>query len=710
MRFETPLLLLGLLGAAVPVVIHLINRQRARHRLFAALEHILISDKRLAQRLKIRQLLVLALRVLLIAALALALAKPYLPSSPGGTPDLAAPGSVVVIVDDSLSMQSEHPEGGSSLERGILAAREAMDSGGSQTRFAVVAAGNPARLLSPGLSYDREVTSRALDQIRPAARAVDMGGAIREAERLLAEVPDEGRRVLVISDQASHAWGPVTEPWALVDPPRVDLIPIVALNADGEARPNLAITAVHTGAAVDQGPDHLRVEVDVRNHGPLPARARVQVRLDGPPVVASVEVEPESSATAVTLHRFQGDPATVRGEASLLDDDVLEADNTHHFTLSESGAIRVLVVNGAPRSVGHLDETYFLRAALDSDGDDGVSFRHRVVGVDELTGGLLEAMDVVILANVGGLSPSQSLAVEQFVRGGGGVLITSGDQLTPEASLTLGPLLPLPIRDIKEVSDPGSNAADLSALRLTSLDTEHPALAPFGLVDDVSLLKARTFTHALVDTAPGESSQVIAAFTGGRPALVEGSLERGRTLLFTTSIDRDWSDLVVRTSFVPLVHQLIRHLAGALEQDRRASWRPGDRVTVNLPGGVGPLVLERPDGGVIVLEPGERRAGEAMTLDEIDLPGHYTLRRQGSRDEEVVFAVNGSSAESEPGLANLERLGELLVTAGKGKIPARVAQPSAPPPEDPHRTRLWPWVLLALFGLLLSEGWLVLRG
>ena len=68
MRFDNPWMLLGTLAAAIPVIIHLINRHRARVRPFAAVEFLLLSDKRLARRLRVRQLLVLALRVLLMLA------------------------------------------------------------------------------------------------------------------------------------------------------------------------------------------------------------------------------------------------------------------------------------------------------------------------------------------------------------------------------------------------------------------------------------------------------------------------------------------------------------------------------------------------------------------------------------------------------------------------------------------------------------------
>lgn len=707
MRFETPWLLLGLLGAAIPLVIHLINRQRARLRRFAALEYLLLSDKRLAQRLRLRQILVLLLRMLLVAAIPFALAKPYLQSSPSSVGDLSDPGAVVLVIDDSMSMSAVDPSGETALERAVDVARDSIRSGGARTRFAVVMAGRSARLITPGFSYEHDVLERALDTVTPGSRSGDMGAALREAEALLADTTDASRRVLVIGDQAAHAWASVTEPWALAEPPRVQLVDIPT---EGAAN-NAAITGVRVRPAPEVGPEQVRVEVDITNHGSSAMKRRLRVSLGGSPVVSQVDLAPNAAYTAVSLHRLVGDSLDAPGEAQLMDEDVLPGDDTWYFTLRQGGALRVLVVNGSPRSVSHLDEVYFLRAALAAETGDRIAFDVDVVGPEDLEASRLAHTDVLVLANVGPLLRSRQTTVRHFVESGGGLLVTAGDQLGSEAAATYGELLPLPVRDIKEVakrSDPGSQ---LTALRLSSLDFDHPALSEFAHVQDVSLLKARTYTHVLVDTGRRDDSRVIASFTGGRPALVEGKVGRGRTLFFTTSLDRDWSDLVVRTSFVPLVHQLVLYLAGALESEEIATWTPGDRVVTAAPGGLGPLALERPDGAEVSLEVEQGEEMEQLTLDGIDIVGHYTVRRRGREGERITFAVNASRDESLSGLVARDRVEEMLLTPGSGSQPTAVAASrTSTQEEDPHRTRLWPFVLLSLFGLLLSEAWMVLRG
>src|SRR5690606_21471437 len=104
----------------------------------------------------LKQLLVLALRVLLLVALALALAKPYVEPDLIAAPDASDPGSVAIIIDDSTSMQALGPSGATLLDDALAHARDLIASGGARTSFAVIAAGAPARLLTRDLTYDKE--------------------------------------------------------------------------------------------------------------------------------------------------------------------------------------------------------------------------------------------------------------------------------------------------------------------------------------------------------------------------------------------------------------------------------------------------------------------------------------------------------------------------------------------------------------------------
>ncbi|MEZ4265272.1 MAG: BatA domain-containing protein [Myxococcota bacterium] len=709
MRFENPWLLAGMLAAAIPVIIHLINRHRAKVRPFAAVEFLLLSDKRLARRLRVRQLLVLALRVLLMIAIPFALAKPYLESDPPPGVDLAEPGAIVLIIDDSLSMQAVPASGGESLvAAAVEAAREAISKGGASTSFAIVAAGTPARLLTPGLTFDRPTLERALERVVPTPRGGDMAGALREAERVLSQSHEPRRRVIVLSDQAAHAWAGISEPWALADPPVVDLVAVGP--PDAPPPPNAAIDQVLVRPAPEVGPGQVHVDVTVINHGDTEITTPITVDLAGVVATSSVTVGPGKREHLVSTMRLPGPAAGLRGTARL-ESDALAADDTWYFTVDFGGEVTVGVVNGSPRNVPYLDELFFVRAALEAPTGAVARIHPMWLTPDDLEPGRIEHMDALILANVGRLTRAQAIAVETFVQQGGGLLITAGDQLTAESSLSYGPLLPLPIRASKQVGRPGDPASELTLLRFDDIDGEHPVMREFAEVDEVSLLKARTWSYALLDTVQRDGVRVLASFTGGQPALVEVPYGRGRLMMLTTTVDRDGSDLCIRSSFLPLLHQISLYLAGKLERESGASQQVGEAVIVDVPAGEGGLVLDRPDGAQVALP--DPAPETKLEVGDIDVVGHYSLRRRSSGASETVFAVNADRVESALQRADLLEVAEILRRPGAGVAP-KVAAADAPAMSadapSSRRTRLWPVVLVALFWLLASEAWLVLRG
>jgi len=702
------MMLLGALAALVPVIIHLINRAKARPIPFAALEFLFLSDKRLARRLKLRQLLVLALRVLLLAAIPFAFAKPYLTPDIAEATSLSQPGAVVVIVDDSASMGAVLDGADDTLmARAIDRAREVVAAGGDQTSFAVVTASLPARLLTSGLTFDRGEVEKALATLNARPSPGDMAGALREAERLLAEVANVGeqaRRVVVIGDHAVPTWAEITQPWALDTVPETRVIDV----RDGASISNLAITGVEVRVAPEVGDGAVEVAVQVKNLGASPAEAQLMVEVAGKTLAGKQSLPPGKTATKRFIDRFNlAQAAGSRGVAGLIGEDGLKLDDRWFFTLDAGGAAPVAVINGAPRTTAWLDELFFVRAALTPDEGALPKLRTTILSPDDITKAPLEAYEVVMLANVGKLSAAQRMTLENYVNKGGSILISAGDQLTPQAASTYGPLMPTTLRGIKTVVRRDDPSAPLKALNIGQVDGDHPAMTEFSATDDTSLFKTKVFAYALVDTTQRDT-HVVMGFSGGVPALVEASMGRGRTMLLTTTVDRDWTDLPIRTSFVPFLQQTLLYLAGRLGDDAKRTAMVGDMVAVPPPQGEGKVTLTRPDGATRDL--GDE-AVEEYTVVSTDVVGHYTLTRPGAKDP-VIFAINADRSESNLTPANLEQVGTLLAKAGTGTVPEAedgANQADAVSNLPPNRTKVWPFILVLLFVLLASEAWLVLR-
>ena len=195
MSFLNPLMLLGLLAAAVPIVIHLIHKRRPRPQYFGAIELVLRSVERVERRWRLRRLLLLLSRVALLAMLALAAAGPLLGREAERGTSSAGPERLAIVLDGSLSMRARYG-GTSSFARALTAARNLVDRMGPEDQAVVVLAGRPNRLLVDRPTPDRGQLLRILDSLEP--------GHLKEGTAL-------GDALMVGYDALNGAWQKLTQ-------------------------------------------------------------------------------------------------------------------------------------------------------------------------------------------------------------------------------------------------------------------------------------------------------------------------------------------------------------------------------------------------------------------------------------------------------------------------------------------------------------------
>jgi hypothetical protein len=236
MSFLQPLLLWGLLAAAIPVIIHLLNRRRHKTVMWAAMQFLLKATRESRGKKKLRHILILTCRTLGVAALATAAARPLLSGVMGwggGKPDL-----VVLILDRSASMEST-PKGGTVPRRDLALqrVRDALaDLEGTRLVLIDSASAEPQDVPSPDV-LDKISSSAATDT------ASDLSALTARAAEYLTETPGRAE-VWIASDLQASNWQAQNDRWtsaraalaALPQPPKLRV-----LSLGGESSPNQAI-------------------------------------------------------------------------------------------------------------------------------------------------------------------------------------------------------------------------------------------------------------------------------------------------------------------------------------------------------------------------------------------------------------------------------------------------------------------------------------
>src|SRR3989338_3499454 len=197
MHLLNPLFLLGILGVALPVLIHLMCRRRAPLYHFAAIDFILRSQKRIEARLKLQHLLLLLLRAGVILLIVLALAKPLLQESGLALAPIGASSSNVFIIDNSFSMNYQTVES-TLLAQAKARARELIASLSPSDEGYVLATHPPAGLSATGgLTSDMARLLESLEGIVPSFYSTPINPSLEKALSLLNGSKKELKRVFL---------------------------------------------------------------------------------------------------------------------------------------------------------------------------------------------------------------------------------------------------------------------------------------------------------------------------------------------------------------------------------------------------------------------------------------------------------------------------------------------------------------------------------
>ncbi|HVK82497.1 MAG TPA: BatA domain-containing protein [Kofleriaceae bacterium] len=706
MGFLAPLMLAGLAGLLVPIAIHLIGRRRARVVKFAALDFLLATKRRTARRLQLRERLLLAVRVIACAAVALALAKPFTSCERKGPQVTRGPQAAVLVIDDSFA-SGYLLDGKPWLGRATAEARHIVQQLGPEAELAIVRA-------SEGADHPTELTRdhlRLRDQLlalEPSARPADTTRALARASQLLSASSHARKTVYLVSLLAKHGLRTDDPPWGKDGPA------LVVVDLRPEELPNVAITALRVDAEPGAGTRGVAFDAEVANFSDAPATIELSLAIADKVVArGSLSLAPLERKTKRFLAALPSGTRAADASVSITPD-ALAIDDRRWVRASLRDQVRVLLVDGDPRTVRHDDELFYLEAALRPGDreDSGTSVRtitaEELAGIEPAAKGTaaaidLESFDVIVLANVAALPPERVNLISAWVRAGGGILVAPGDRVDPAAyDHTMLPLLPQSLRDpIDTTWGAQAEDRDSRALHLVKWEADHPIFTPFSKTAP-ELAAAKFFKVSLLGPTTATSDRkVLARFTNGAAALVEASIGSGRTLLFASTLDRDWNDLAIHPGFLPLMQQAVRHLARKHAAFGETEHFVGSSVVLST-GDLKKLEVRGPPGLGAVFE-GDRIAGRSsVRFGRTERPGVFrvigTDATGNTHDrDELAFAVN------------LDARGGDLTRAAETDLPPSGTGAGGLPVDTSRRVELWHALAAALLLLLLVEGLLVQR-
>ncbi|MGH9309285.1 MAG: BatA domain-containing protein, partial [Vicinamibacterales bacterium] len=332
MSFLAPLFLVALAGLAIPVFLHLIQRERKQVVQFPSLMFLRRIPYQSVQRRRIRHWLLLMMRLAALALIVLAFGRPFFR---GADPAAAAAGGareLVILVDRSYSMGY-----GDRWTRAVAAARRAIDGMSAADRASIVFFGSGTDVALRSTS-DKGRLQSALAAATLSSGATHFGPVLKLAGSILAESKLPRREVVLVSDFQRGGWRGAD---GVRLPDGTVLTPVAIGDAETA---NLAVTPVALERSTFSDQERVTVTAGVANHGPKKRDGvDVTLEIDGRAVQTQrVNVEPNASASATFA------PVTVTGSeirASVkLAEDAMTRDNTFHFMVEAGRPVRTIVL------------------------------------------------------------------------------------------------------------------------------------------------------------------------------------------------------------------------------------------------------------------------------------------------------------------------------------------------------------------------------
>jgi hypothetical protein len=693
MTFLNPFVLFGLAAAALPLLLHLLNLRKLRTVEFSSLRFLKELQKTSMQRIRVRQILLLIVRTLLIAAIVLAFSRPAVRGSFAGIGGADASSTLVLLLDDSPSMAA-HDRGGTVFEHAQRTAAGLLDAvrEGDHLYLLPLSSALPAAPLQEARTAAG--TRAAINALSPASRTLPLAAGLRQARRILDVSTDANKELAIVTDGQRTEFAPPQGAEQIPPPPerqpRVFLQALPPASAE-----NSAVTEATVLTRIISRNKPLRLRARIANFGDAPLRQTlVSVFLDGQRVAQrSLDVPPRASVT----QEFSFTPRRTGVQAGTvtLDDDNLSSDNVRHFALNVPAVVQVLLLGDSPAA------TTLPALALTLGGDSTLA-RHVAVermSLAELPD--LEKFDAVILCGARGLTRLQSQNLARFVGAGGGVVIFPG------IDTSAAPLNNSLLAELKIPGFSGGAVTYPAGLSFAAVDYEHPLFEGLFERNRKAPISSPAVKTALPLPVGPAGIAVISLPAGTGAFLAEYPFGNGRIFLFAVEAGFTWSDFPAHPLFAPLLHRMVLYLAGAPGTDdiaageglrtalRLRDFSDADIYTLSSPSGVSRRVIPHFQGatGIALFEGGRA-----------DSTGPVALTRTRKTGEEIlrIVTVNPPPGESDLAPARPEDLARFWAAEGIDSASVRILPPDvagAPAILQARLgTELWKYcIALALF-------------
>ncbi|MCA9037106.1 MAG: VWA domain-containing protein [Planctomycetaceae bacterium] len=739
MTFLNTSLLAGAAAFAIPLVIHILNRSRYRTVEWGAM-HLLESVIRVNhRRFRMDQLILLLIRCAIPALLAFCLARPVLTGN--RVLEGNQPAGIVILLDNSYSMDRSRGVQ-THFQMAIDSATQIISNAPRGSQFSVIAMGGRPTPLFDQPIFDQQAAISRLKQMDSGFGAADVASSFEVASQVISKMTTARRELIVISDFQQSDWNAYATAGNRGLRQSLDNAPIQAdlhlmpigfattfkkrdqpsseLSSE-KAPANISVDGIQIASQAIAVGQTVPVRTAIHNHGDETQSARIILRIDGKQTsVTQTFLAADSTSQTLLTCEFDT-PGSHVVEVEAISDDDVSTDNKLAAAITVWEDLKIVIVDGAVSREPLKSESDYLSIALTPFTFGRVQLADlistRTVTLENLNKDAISDARVVILANVSRLNDQQLEFITQFVRLGGSLLVTAGNQVDLNwyrqkfYSSGQGPL-PLPFGERQGTAD-SSESSPSSIRRIARQHFDHPALDFFNEPSNGDLSDAIIEQWYSMDTTSPEDITVVARLNNGDPLLVEKPFGQGTVFQFATTCDTDWTDLPTSSVWVPFVQQIAVTLASRISPPRNietgqsailildeASADTAPTATETDSSSATMVSVSTPSGLAESLSIQTNQNHRAVEFNGTRKPGIYTMTLPSGAP--VHFVATTSPVESRLQTISAAQLND-VAEALDARLPGSAAEYLKQDQLRRNGQEIWKYALALLLAFMASE-------
>lgn len=548
MSFLSPFFLFAVAAVGLPVLIHLLNIRKPQRVRFSTLAFFRELQKTTIRRIRIKKLLLLALRALAIACLAMVLARPFMSSDAWSGGEGQSPALIAVLIDNSISMEQIGAEG-PLLDQAKRIAQTIEGSSKDNDRF-ILQVSNGEELY-PAVIGHSQFTNR-LDELSISKGGTFMKERLQALQELLLDAPYQQKKIFLVTDGQRHVLDEIPEQWP-------EELSVTMIKLDGASPQNSRVTEIQTRTNMISAGLPVILSVKVENLGNSPVTNQfVSMQFNDKPAGEYVLGMDAGSGSTVDFEVIPTADGANNGVVTI-EGDEFTADNQYYFSVEVPESRNVLWVTDGRNVEAGMN---YMGLILEAAAENNVQFRYQKAGAGILGDPELASFDAVILDGLSEVPAFAFSRLTDFVQRGNGLLFLPSEKGNISNYNDL--LSQFNMGSFSGIS--GEYASFKPIAKVSELEYDHPIFR--GLFDkledeQVNVEQPDVFYYYRFSPSVSAGGFTLIRLNTGDPMVREKRFGSGKVMVSAIGDDPSWSNFALKSLYAPFFYQTIMYASSS---------------------------------------------------------------------------------------------------------------------------------------------------